>query len=158
MCFEQGADVIAVARAVAEENARAAPVYISGATGPKAEFINGYFLPTEEKGLDGRVMYSKRGDGSMCIEHLRGQWQIKPVSSKGTAACYASVAGGCPFENCTSRLWNVLIENKSTNQLNMKMSTGADAELQVSGAAACARMMTMPGHFHVARLLFESAF
>ena len=70
MRFGQGAEyAAAVARAVAEENARAAPVFISGATGPKAEFINGYFLPTEEKGLDGRVLYSKRGDDSMCIEH-----------------------------------------------------------------------------------------
>ena len=157
MRFGQGAEyAAAVARAVAEENARAAPVFISGATGPKAEFINGYFLPTEEKGLDGRVLYSKRGDGSMCIEHLEERWQVKPVSSKGTAACYASVAGGCALPGCDSRVWRVSDGKALGEQPCVKMATGADAELQVSGAAACARMMTMPNHFHVARLLFES--
>ena len=92
--FAQGAEhAAAEARAVADGNARAGPVFISGATGPAAVFINGFYGVTEEKSLDGRLVLSKRGDPSVCIEHRRGQWEVKAVSSKGKAACFACVAG-----------------------------------------------------------------
>jgi hypothetical protein len=101
------AQAAAEATAISTDNARAAPVAISGATGASAAVINGVYEPTEEKGLDGRALYRKRGDPSMCMEHRDGQWEVKPVSSKGTAAAYAYVAGGCAAEACTSRMWKV---------------------------------------------------
>ena len=118
-------------------------MFISGATGPKAAFINGYFLPTEEKGVDGRVLYSKSGDGSIVIEHFEGKWQVKNVSGKGTAACMASVAGGCALAGCDSRVWRVNDGKAWGDQACVKMATGADAELQVSDASACKRTMAI---------------
>ena len=104
--FAQAAEhAAAEARAVAAENARAAPVFISGATGDNAARINGFYEPTQEKGLDGRVLYAKRGDASMCIEHYGGNWRVKPVSSKGKDVCYACVEGGCGLDACASRVW-----------------------------------------------------
>jgi hypothetical protein len=104
----QGAEhAAAEARAVAHDNARAEPVFISGATGVNADLINGVLEPTEEKGLDGRVLYRKRGDSSVCMEHFGGKWQVKSVSSKGKGNCYASVRGGCAAEACSLRPWIV---------------------------------------------------
>ena len=109
--FAQGAEhAAAEARAVAHDNARAAPVVISGATGVNAALINGVLEPTQEKGLDGRVLYRKRGDPGMIMEHRKGMWQVKPVSDKGTADCIAYVAGGCAAEACTSRMWKVTFD------------------------------------------------
>jgi hypothetical protein len=106
--FAQGAEhAAAEARAVAHDNARAEPLFISGATGQYAAYINGVLEPTEEKGLDGRALYRKRGDGSVCMEHFGGQWQVKPVSDKGKNICWAVVVGGCAAEACTSRPWRV---------------------------------------------------
>jgi hypothetical protein len=80
---------------------------ISGATGTYAVSINGVFDPTQEKGLDGRVLYAKRGDASTCIEHFGGKWQVKAVSHKSTNVCYAYVAAGCGLHACTGRQWIV---------------------------------------------------
>ena len=132
--FAQGAEhAAAVARAVADDNARAATVLVSGATGGWAGAINGWFAPTQEKGLDGRVVYGKCGDGSMCIEHCTGDWQVKPVSNKGKDACYAYVTGGCSLEACTSRVWRVGNGKTFEDQASVKAVTGADAEREVSG-------------------------
>ncbi len=107
--FAQGAEhAAAEERAVAEDNARAAPVFISGATGDEAALINGFYEPTEEKGLDGRVLYAKRSDASVCIEHYGGKWRVKDVSCKRMDAFWAYVAGGCGLEACTSRVWTVI--------------------------------------------------
>ena len=132
--FAQGAEhAAAVARAVADDNARAATVLVSGATGGWAGAINGWFAPTQEKGLDGRVVYGKCGDGSMCMEHYAGKWQVKPVSSKGTNVRFAYVTGGCALEACTSRVWTVLNGKTFDDQPSVKAVTGADAEREVSG-------------------------
>ena len=135
--FEQGAEhVAAEARAVAEGNARAGPVFISGAAGMYSAGINGFYTVTEEKSCDGRVVLSKRGDASMCIEHFAGRWQVKEVSGKGTNVCMASVQGGCALEDCTSRVWKVddgIPENPLVEQPSVKMATGSEAERQVSG-------------------------
>ena len=69
-------------------------VFISGAAGLHSARINGFYTVTEEKSSDGRVVLSKRGDASMCIEHFAGVWQVKRVSSKGTNAYIAGVQGG----------------------------------------------------------------
>ena len=84
-----------------------AVVFISGATGPWAAGINGFYGVTEEKSLDGRLVLSKRGDPSVCIEHYEGDWQVKADWSKGSGICMACVAGGCALEDCTSRVWKV---------------------------------------------------
>ena len=132
--FEQGAEhVAAEARAVAAGNARAGPVFISGAAGTFSAGINGFYTVTEEKSSDGRVVLSKRGDASMCIEHCAGRWHIIEVPSKGTSAGMASVQGGCALEDCTSRVWTVLNGKKFEDQPSVKMATGSEAERQVSG-------------------------
>ena len=47
------------ARAIADDNSKATDVFISGATGPNAARINGHYVPTQETGLDGRILYLK---------------------------------------------------------------------------------------------------
>ena len=123
--FAQGAEhAAAEARAVADGNARAGPVFISGATGPYAARINGFYGVTEEKSLDGRLVLIKRGDPSVCIEHQGGVWEVKEVSNKGKAGCFANVAGGCALEDCTSRVWRVWNGKGSIDdQPSMKMAT-----------------------------------
>ncbi len=132
--FAQGAEhAAAEARAVADGNARAGPVFISGATGSCAASIYGFYGVTKEKSLDGRLVLSKRGDPSMCIEHHRGKWEVKPVSSKGKSAGFAYVAGGCALEDCTSRVWRIWNGKEFDDQTSVKMATGGEAERQVSG-------------------------
>ena len=132
--FAQGAEHAAVvARAVADDNARAAGLVISGATGLWAERINGFFAATQEKGSDGRVVYGKCGDASMCIEHREGRWQVKDVSNKGRAVCDAYVAGYCALEACASRVWSVYNGRTLEVQASVKIATGPDVEREVSG-------------------------
>jgi hypothetical protein len=108
-------------------------VFISGATGPHAAAINGFYGVTEEKSLDGRLVLSQRGDPSVCVEHHGGVWGVKPVSRKGTSEGFAYVAGGCALEDCTSRVWRVYDGKKYNDQPSVKMATGSEAERQVSG-------------------------
>ena len=82
-------------------------LFISGAAGPNAAAINGGYIRTSEV-ISGYALYSKRWDPSMVMQHVVGTWQVKPVTQKGTAACYAYVAGGCAAEDCTSRPWKVM--------------------------------------------------
>jgi hypothetical protein len=108
-------------------------VFISGAAGPKAASINGCYVVTEEKSLDGRLVLSKRGDASVCIEHRGGQWEVKDVSNKGKDLRWAYVAGGCALEDCASRVWRVYHGKGWDDQPSVKMATGREAERQVSG-------------------------
>ena len=126
-------------------------MFISGATGPMADVINGFYVATEEKGLDGRVVYMKRGDGSVCIEHFEGQWRVKKVSWMGTDKSYAYVFGFCALEACTSRefsvsrVWKVWDGGKEfPDQPSVKILTGAEAQLQVSGCCSVAREHSPP--------------
>ena len=111
----------------------AGAVFISGAAGLHSARINGFYTVTEEKSSDGRVVLSKRGDASTCIEHFEGDWQVKRVSGKGTGACKAFVQGGCALEDCTSRVWSVYIGKEFEDQPSVKIATGSEAERQVSG-------------------------
>jgi len=122
----------AEATAIAHDNFRSSKVLIGGATGPNAAVINGPYSPTQERGLDGRIIYCKSSDASVCIEHHDGHWQVKPASTKGTDACRASVTGGCALEACTSRAWKVSDGKALHEQRSVKMVTGAEAELAVS--------------------------
>ena len=131
--------------AISAENARAAPVFISGATGESAAAINGFFEPTQEKGLDGRVLYAKRGDASVCIEHYKGDWEVKPVERKRKNGCVGRVAGDCALENCTSRLWKMANDGQTFRDApSVKLATGADAERQVRGGCLRARQHAPP--------------
>jgi hypothetical protein len=130
----------AQAEAIVADNERAELIFISGLAGDWEDFdgdINGFFVPAQEKkkGLDGRVVYFKRGDASVLIEHLGGRWQVKDAKHKGTNKCHASVEGGCALEACTSRDWKVEEEDWTGKSLvnipGVKMVTGAEAEQKV---------------------------
>jgi hypothetical protein len=103
--------------------------------------VNGYYEPTEEKGADGRVMYAKRGDGGVCIEHFKGEWGVKSNSNKKSNLCSAHVSGGLAFESCASRVWKVYDYSgtKWVKQPSVKMVMGAEAERQVGFLCTCAR-------------------
>jgi hypothetical protein len=90
---------------IADENSRAVPVVIVGATGPFAPYINGHFDPTREVGTDGRLIYINAGNHNVCLEHVDGYWSVKPMSEKGTPSYYASVQGNCALIECSSRQW-----------------------------------------------------
>jgi len=94
------------AQAIAQDNAAAFLVGIHGATGVNAPRINGFFEPTAER-RNGRVVYMKRLDDQICIEHRQGAWEVKPVSFKGQATCLAFVKGRCGLEACVKNLWQV---------------------------------------------------
>jgi len=128
----------AVARAVEEENKLAVSVFICGATGPYSAMIDGFYEATEERGLDGRVLYKKRGDG-LWIEHLEGKWQIKHASDKGRDSGNACVAGRCGLEACVSKVWILWDGKKHKKQPSLKMTTGPEAERQVGGPRMRAR-------------------
>ncbi len=59
------------------------------------------------------MLYAKRGNAGMCMEHFAGKWTVKAVSNKSTGNGCAYVAGGCAAEDCTSRHWRVLYDGKS---------------------------------------------
>ena len=121
-------------------------MFISGATGEKAASINGFFEPTQEKGPDGRALYVKRGDASMCIEHMAhlNSWQVKLVLSKGSNGCWAYVAGGCGLEACTSRVWAVWDGKAWNDAPSVKLVAGAEAQRQVRGGCLRARQHAPP--------------
>jgi hypothetical protein len=112
-------------------------LFISGATGVNAASINGVYDRTSETS-GGYALYRKRGDGSVCMEHFGGKWQVKLVSSKGTASCYAYVAGGCAAEACTSRQWTIGDGQSWTDAPLVKMV--AEAQRQVG----CCRLHAPP--------------
>ena len=119
--------------AVDEDNFRSGPVFISGASGDSAAAMTGYYEPTLGFGMDGRVMYAKYGGGGVCIEHFGGFWQVKRVGHWGESACMASVAGGCALVDCVARVWARTSTDGPTEDMRMKLSTGDDAEQEVSG-------------------------
>ena len=129
------------------------PVFISGATGPNAAAINGFFAPTQEEGSDGRFVLSKRGDASVCIEHCAGRWQLKLVSDKGTGRCYTYVAGDCALQDCASRVWKVYDGKTHVDQASVKMATGSEAERQVCGGCTRAHIHHAPAPHPHARIL-----
>jgi hypothetical protein len=43
--------------AITDANSKATDIFISGATGANARFINGHYKPTQERGPDGHVIY-----------------------------------------------------------------------------------------------------
>ena len=119
--------------AVDEDNFRSGPVFISGASGDSAAAVNGYYEPTLGFGMDGRVMYAKYGGGGVCIEHFGGFWQVKRVGHWGESTSMASVAGGCALVDCVASVGCRASPNGPNEDMGMKLSTGDDAEQEVSG-------------------------
>ena len=115
---------------------------ISGATGALAAFINGVLEPTQEKGLDGRVLYRKRGNPGMIMEHFGGKWEVKHVSHKGMDNCWAKVEGGCAAEACTSRPWKVWDGKAYDDAPLVKMV--AEAEVRSCCMPSCAFLTLQP--------------
>ena len=114
-------------------------MFLSGAQGVCASTVNGLWRATAER-RQGRVVYVKVGDDSLCIEHFAGTWDVKLVSNKGKNISCASVPGGCALEACTSRVWNVYDGTAYVPQPSVKMLFGADAEREVScRCRLCAR-------------------
>jgi hypothetical protein len=119
------------AEAIADDNSGATFIFFSGTFGLKSHILNGMFEPTKDMGQDGRVVYIKCADRDHCIEHFRGEWQVKHVAMRGKNVCWAYVTGGCGLEACRSRVWSVTDGFAFVAQPQMKMATGCDAELQV---------------------------
>jgi hypothetical protein len=90
--------------AVSNENSQSRAVSISNASGPRAALLNGQYFPNP---IDspGRVVYRKKDDPSMCIEHRAGMWQLKTTSNMGTDQCIAAVKGGCALHACAYNEW-----------------------------------------------------
>ena len=117
-------------------------LFISGATGIHAGFINGGYDRTGEM-CGGYSLYRKRCDPDIIMEHHDGAWEVKLVSSKGTAAAYAYVAGGCAAEACTSRMWKVVFAGATLQDApSVKMVAGVEAQRQVE--RRCMRALQHP--------------
>ena len=78
-------------------------------------------------------MFAKRGDGSVCVEHHDGSWNVRHVSDKGSAQALARVIGYCLLEDCASRVWSVL-DMKCYVDQPVTIVSGADAVRQVTPA------------------------
>lgn len=100
------------------ENAQAKCVIISGAVGSKC--VNGAYEPTSER-HEGRVRYRMIGDEGKWIEHMSGDWFVKPAANKGESMGWASVKGGCALEACGSRTWKVVNEGTYQEESGVKM-------------------------------------
>ena len=110
---------------------------VSGATGPNAASINGFFDPTSEIHED-RVRYCKRGDASVWIEHFkqgngRVLWQIKRAGAKGTDSALIFSYGRRALDACASSKWfytededkDIADEDKYIEMKGVKLQTDA---------------------------------
>ena len=116
----------------AKDNKRAKSVVISGATGPNASSINGFFDPTSEIHED-RVRYCKRGDSTVWIEHFKTdegnhRWQIKRASAKGTHSALMWTYGLCALEACRRNEW---FDPEDVKMAGVKLHLQTDAEYKV---------------------------
>ena len=85
-------------------------VCITGATGPKADHINGEYKPTEEM-CGNATVYVMVDDDDMWLEYraAKKQWQVKTTAGKGKDGAWAScdVPVKCLPENCPLGKWLV---------------------------------------------------
>jgi hypothetical protein len=95
------------ASSIALENQRAEAVYISGATGSFASIVNGVFNPTQMIGVDGRLIYVKRNQDDVILEHVDGHWRVKPSNTKNTPSFYAMLEGNNALLDCSSHQWTL---------------------------------------------------
>lgn len=136
----------AAVRRIAGDNARAVPIFLAGvaaasltgnavaaaaAAVPDVPF-NALLDPSKEISKDGRVIYVKRGDASVIIEHRSGSWCLKARDSKVPQLCLARMPGGCALEACVSHVWYVNDGALWVAHAGVRMALGADAERWVS--------------------------
>ena len=109
---------------------------LSGVQGVNS-VINGLYLPTQETGQDGRVLYRKSGecgDEALCIEHDDDDWWV--IDRLGAGRAY--VEGCCALEDCRSRIWKVSDGDDFVDQPSVQMVTGDEAKTQASGRSVLA--------------------
>ncbi len=131
--FEQAAEYVSsIMRAVAEDNSRAATVFISGAEGAVTVTINGFYAPMQEKGLDGRVMYRKCGSDDTYIIHRAGQWAItdSTFDHLGDIGVYSE----CSLEASGARQWRMHDFIRGIVEQTLTIETGSDVERKVRWA------------------------
>ena len=122
------------AASIHKDKSKSCTMVLSGVQGVNS-VINGLYLPTQETGQDGRVLYRKSGKGgneAMCIEHDDDNWWV--IDRLG--ASRAQVEGGCALEDCRSRIWKVSDGDDFVDQLSVQMVTGEEAKSQASGRSA----------------------
>ena len=64
--------------------------------------VNGLYLPTQETGRDGRMLYRKSGESraeALWIEHFEGQWQVKNEMDRDSRVCCAFIQGNCALDH-----------------------------------------------------------
>jgi hypothetical protein len=127
------------------DNHRAQSVLISGATGPNASTVNGFFDPTSERNEE-RVRYRKRDNPSVRIDFITypptddnpfddpRYWEVI-VSSEGTDRTLIRAGpDDLALEECRSCVWTFPAERAETSKLSVGLSLfGDDA---VSGSDA----------------------
>jgi hypothetical protein len=127
---------VAEARAINEENRNAAVIFISGATGRFATLVNGPYAPSQLNGSDGRRLYRKIGDDTICIQHRshadRSLWRVQRAEQKDTDYCVALIDGGCALHSCSSRVWRIHNGEEFQEQPDVEMVTAVNAEQKVS--------------------------
>jgi hypothetical protein len=130
----QAKAVAEAAAAIIKENSKACPMVLSGVQGVNS-VINGLYLPTQETGQDGRVLYRKSGesgDQALCIEHFEGEWQVKAESHRFSGIHVASVEGGCVLEDCRESNWRVYNSAGKLKVQDVKIMTEEEANAKVS--------------------------
>jgi hypothetical protein len=68
------------------DSSKACTMVLSGVKGGNS-IVNGLYLPTQETGRDGRMLYRKSGESraeALWIEHFEGQWQVKNEMDRGS--------------------------------------------------------------------------
>jgi hypothetical protein len=112
--------------AVAEDNRRAALVFISVGSDTK-HVLNGFWEPLDMlRRRHCRVVYVNTKHPNRCIEHYGGRWVLKTRKCIGQNECYAHVQGGFAFEHCCSLEWSVQFET-----IQVTMLTGDEAMHEV---------------------------
>ena len=85
------------------------PIEVSGATGPHADKVNGTYMHTEES-LNGKTVYSKRGDDSKCLFFATDKrWYTAEKDEEvkaGKPAGFASTEEGLPHPTLAKK-WEV---------------------------------------------------
>ena len=130
----------AKAAAILKDNQRAADIFISGVKG-RHQNVNGLYLPTQQTGQDGRMLYRRSGapgDEELCIEHCEGEWRITNIVGWEDYMRFAYVEGGCALEDCCLRTWKAFDSDGFVDEPSVRMVTGEAAKSQASDRSVLA--------------------
>jgi hypothetical protein len=103
---------------------------LSGVFGTNSK-INGLYSPTQETGRDGRMLYRKSGESgseALCIEHYKGQWQVKYEMDRDSDVCVAFIQGNCALDHHHLHGWNVVYDRDFVHQPSVKLAVVAEAD------------------------------